>query len=121
MLSPLLLMLPHYLGYAPYLFTFGPSGGIVYPVVALIFTLPASWIPPSAVDVAILSLVPRPLSWISQVPGEAMAWSYRFFVGPVAALLYGASLVAIATTVAWTRRRIGSVLSARTRARLSRP
>ena len=58
---------------------------------------------------------------ITEVPGEAMAWSYRFFVGPVAALLYGASLVAIATTVAWTRRRIGSVLSARTRARLSRP
>jgi len=121
MLSPLLLMLPHYLGYAPYLFTFGPSGGIVYPIVALLITLPASWIPPSSVDVAILSIPPRPLAWISQVPGEAMAWSYRFFVGPVAALLYGASLVAIATTVAWARRRIGSALSARARARLSRP
>ncbi len=106
MLSPLLLMLPHYLGYAPYLFTFGPSGGIVYPIVALLITLPASWIPPSSVDIAILSIVPRPLSWISQVPGEAMAWSNKFFVGPVAALLYGASLVAIVSIVVWARRRI---------------
>lgn len=39
-LWPLLLFMPYFLGYAPFTFTFGPSGGFVYPLVLDLFSVP---------------------------------------------------------------------------------
>lgn len=88
-LWPLFLFVRHYLGYAPYAFTFGPSGGFVYPDVLLVFSQPVSWITITPVDVAIFQALPRPLSTLSQLTGPATAMSFMTVVGPVGLIAYG--------------------------------
>jgi len=86
--SPLLLFVPHYLGYAPYLFSFGPSGGIIYPTFALLMSLPFGWLPFNSVEISFLKLLPQPLAYISQVPYSPMAISFRGAVSPTVLILY---------------------------------
>ncbi len=88
--SPLLLFVPYYLGYAPYLFTYGPTGGIVYPVFAMIVSIPFSWFPFNPVEVWVLERLPQPLWHISQVPAAPMAMSFWGAVSPTALLLFAA-------------------------------
>jgi hypothetical protein len=91
-LWPLLLFLPYFLGYAPFAFTFGPSGGFVYPGVLLLFSVPVMWFPGTAIDVAILRALPRPLWALSQMTGPAMAMSSMAFIGPIGLTLYGVTV-----------------------------
>lgn len=86
--SPLLLFIPYYLGYSTYLFSFGPSGGVLYPLFALILSLPFIWIPFNAFDIAILSQVPQPLISISQVPFSPSAVSFHGGISPTSLLVY---------------------------------
>ncbi len=80
--SPILLFAPHYLGYAPYLFSFGPSGGILYPQFALLISIPFGWIPYNPIEIELLKVLPQPLAYISQVPFSPMAISFRGGVSP---------------------------------------
>jgi hypothetical protein len=80
--SPLILFIPHYLGYAPYLFSFGPSGGILYPKFAMLVGLIFGWIPFNALEIEVLKMLPQPLSYISQTPSESMAISFSGRVSP---------------------------------------
>jgi len=80
--SPLLLFVPHYLGYAPYLFSFGPSGGILYPLFAMLISLPFGWVPFNPIEIELLKVLPQPLSYISQVPFSPMAMSFSGSVSP---------------------------------------
>lgn len=80
--SPLLLFVPHYLGYAPYLFSFGSSGGILYPLFAVLISTPFGWVPFNPIEIELLKLLPQPLSYISQVPFSPMAMSFNGSVSP---------------------------------------
>jgi hypothetical protein len=86
--SPLLLFLPHFLGYAPYLFSFGSSGGILYPILARLASLPFGWLPFNPVEISILKHIPQPLSYISQVPFSPMAMSFYGNVSPTILCVY---------------------------------
>lgn len=86
--SPILLLLPHYLGYAPYLFSYGPSGGIIYPSFALLMSLPFGWLPFNHVEIELLKHLPQPLAYISQVPYSPMAISFRGAVSPTVLIVY---------------------------------
>lgn len=81
-LSPLLLFTPYFLGYAPYLFSFGETGGIVYPAFAVTVSLPFQWSGLNPVDVTVLNLLPNPLMHITQVPYSPMAVSRYAAVSP---------------------------------------
>ena len=80
--SPLLLFIPHYLGYAPYLSSFGPSGGILYPLFATLIGLPFGWLPCNPIEIELLNVLPQPLLYISQVPFSPMAISFGGGVSP---------------------------------------
>jgi hypothetical protein len=86
--SPLLLFIPHYLGYAPYLFSFGPSGGILYPAFAILVGLPFGWIPFNPIEIWFLKMLPQPLAYISQIPFSPMAISFKGAVSPTVLLIY---------------------------------
>lgn len=89
-LSPLILLLPHYLGYAPFLYSSGASGGILYPVFALLVSIPLGWLPYNSIDIEILNSLPRPFLYMSQVPFSPMAISFKGGVTPTALLIYSA-------------------------------
>jgi hypothetical protein len=86
--SPLLLFIPHYLGYAPYLFSFGPSGGILYPLFAMLVGVPFGWVPFNPVEIWFLKMLPQPLAYISQIPFSPMAISFKGAVSPTVLLVY---------------------------------
>lgn len=94
--SPLLLMLPHYLGFAPLLFTHGPSGAYAYSASVILFTLPftipvmllkPAWLY-EMIDRHILAIFPKPLGAISQGPSSPLAVSFWGYVSPTVLLIY---------------------------------
>ena len=101
--SPFLLFIPYYLGYAPYLFTFGPSGGILYPAFALLVSIPFTWFPFNPVEIWILQHIPHPLWYIAQVPVGMMAISFWASVSPTALLLFAGIVQILAFS--WRKRR----------------
>ncbi|TAA48420.1 hypothetical protein [Corallincola spongiicola] len=86
--SPLLLFTPFYLGYTPYLFSSGGSGGILYPLLAMLGSIPFIWIPYNSFDIGFLNMLPRPLAFISQVPSSQMAVSFFGGVSPTILFTY---------------------------------
>lgn len=94
--APLLLFLPYYLGYAPYLFSFGASGGILYPLFTMLLSTLFALIPLNQVDVILLQALPQPLSYISQVPYSPMAISFTGGVSPTMLCLFAASVLILA-------------------------
>lgn len=103
--SPLLLFLPHFLGYAPYLFSFGPSGGILYPLFAGLMSLPFGWIPFNPIEISILQYLPQPLSYISQVPFSPMAMSFYGSVSPTALCAYAGLILMLSKAISKYRKR----------------
>ena len=103
--APFLLFLPFFLGYAPMTFTFGPSGGFVYPLYLMLASLPMGIIPCSGLDGLVLHLFPNVLSCLSQVPGRPMAATRIACVGPVSSVAFGALLLAVILAVIYVRRR----------------
>lgn len=102
-LSPILLFLPHYLGYAPYLFTFGPSGGILYPLFAMLFALPFAWIPYNPIEIEILKILPQPLTYVSQAPASPMALSYGANISPT--ILFIFAVIVLLSGKMWKKYR----------------
>ena len=94
-LAPFLLFLPYFLGYAPMTFTFGPSGGFVYPGYLMLAALPMQLVPCSVLDRVLWELLPSLLAPLSQVPGSPAGASRMFCVGPASSLIFGALLVAV--------------------------
>jgi hypothetical protein len=88
-LAPLLLAVPFYLGYAPYAFTFGPTGGFFYSSMLVLVMLPVFLLPCTPLDIAILTALPRPLVELSQLSGPAMAMTSITCLGPVSLVAYG--------------------------------
>jgi len=109
--APLLLFLPFYLGYAPLAFTFGPSGGLLYPLYLLFASLPLGAIPCTPIDRAVLEALPRILDSLSQLPGPPAAITFYACIGPIACLVGGVAASATYLLVA----RIGAKVLARTR------
>jgi len=104
--SPLLLFFPHFIGYAPYLFSFGPSGGILYPIFASFMSLPFGWLPFNPVEISILSYVPQPLSYISQVPFSPLAMSFYGSVSPTVVCVYAGLVLAIGRMVSCRQKKL---------------
>jgi hypothetical protein len=105
-LAPFLLFLPYFLGYAPMTFTFGPSGGFLYPAYLLLAALPLQLIPCSAIDRYLGGLLPEALAPLSQVPGSPAAASYVLCVGPASSLFFGVLLVVSVSllSLAWSNQ-----------------
>ncbi len=97
--SPLLLFIPHYLGYAPYLFSFGPSGGILYPLFAMLYSIPFGWIPFNPIEVELLKVLPQPFSYITQVPFSPMAMSFRGSVSPTVLCAFAGIILIISNVL----------------------
>jgi hypothetical protein len=93
--APLLLFIPFFLGYAPMTFTFGPSGGVLYPLYLALAALPMSVVPCSGLDVAIWRRLPMVLAPLNQLPGAPLAWSNSACVGPLSSLAFGVLLGAL--------------------------
>jgi hypothetical protein len=93
--APFLLCLPFFLGYAPMTFTFGPSGGFVYPAYLALASLPMKIVPCSALDGFVWQFFPSVLSSLSQVPGRPAAATFMGCVGPVSSLAFGLILLAV--------------------------
>src|SRR5262245_7517921 len=90
-LTPLLFMLPAYLGYATMSFSSaGPSGGVAYPWILIRF--PQAWF--ASLDRTLFLALPKFLAPLSQLPGPPMALSWRSMPGPATALAMGALLAA---------------------------
>lgn len=104
--APFLLFLPFFLGYAPMTFTFGPSGGFVYPVYLTLASVPMQILPCSALDGFFWELFPQVLFDLSQVPGAPMAASTFACVGPVSSLAFGLLLLAIVWGIIQLVRRL---------------
>jgi hypothetical protein len=103
--APFLLFLPFFLGYAPMTFTFGPSGGFVYPYYLLLASLPMNIVPCSVLDGVVWQLFPNILSGLSQVPGSPVAVSSMTCVGPVSSLGFGMVLLAGVSAVIYIHRK----------------
>lgn len=97
--SPLLLFFPHFLGYAPYLFSFGASGGILYPLFTGLLSLPLGWLPFNPIDIHILKLIPQPLTYISQIPFSPAAMSFRGSVSPTVLCVYAGVVLIISKLI----------------------
>jgi len=93
--APLLLFLPYFLGYAPMTFSFGPSGGFIYPAYLMVASLPLHFIPCTRADEVVWNSLPKILSPLSQLPGHPLAASFMVCVGPVSSLIAGVSVVAL--------------------------
>jgi hypothetical protein len=99
---PLILFIPHYLGYAPYLFSSGPSGGILYPLFAIMLVaLPFGWVPFNLIDIWILELLPQPLMYISQGPASPLALSFHSGVSPTVLIIY--AILILASNKLWRK------------------
>ena len=92
-LSPFLLFLPYFLGYAPMTFSFGPSGGFVYPIYLILAAFAMQIVPCTVADSYLWDLLPQLLAPLSQVPGSPVAVSFMFCIGPASALIFGLLLV----------------------------
>jgi hypothetical protein len=103
--APFLLFLPFFLGYAPMTFTFGPSGGLVYPLYLALASLPMSIVPCSVFDGFVWQLFPKLLSGLSQVPGSPMAATRIACVGPVSSLAFGVVLLAGVSAIIYARKK----------------
>jgi hypothetical protein len=97
--APFLLCLPFFLGYAPMTFTFGPSGGFVYPIYLALASFPMKIVPCSALDSFVWQFFPSILSSLSQVPGRPAAATFMGCVGPVSSLGFGLLLLACISAV----------------------
>jgi len=97
--SPIILFIPHYLGYAPYLFSSGPSGGILYPLFAMLFSLLFCWLPFNPLEIWLLERLPHPLAYISQVPASPLALSFRGAVSPT--VLIGFAVFVLSVSNYW--------------------
>lgn len=102
--APFLLFLPFFLGYAPMTFTYGPSGGFVYPVYLMLASFPMSIVPCSVLDGFVGQFFPTILSGLSQVPGSPLALTRTACVGPVSSLAFGLVLLAGISAVTYFRR-----------------
>ena len=95
-LAPLLLYLPHALGYAPAVFHARPSGGLVYPALIVLFLLPALLFPRTPLDVVARNELPDVLEPLNQVPTTPATWlSPSVGLGPTGVILYGLALAAL--------------------------
>ncbi len=103
--APFLLFLPYFLGYAPMTFTFGPTGGFVYPMYLMLASLPMKVVPCSAADQFIWPFFPQFLGDLSQLPGSPMAASQMACVGPASSVAFGALVVAIVCAVLYVANR----------------
>jgi len=104
-----LLLLPHYLGYAPLAFTSAwPGGGVLYSSIVIHFR----GMPWTALDTALLEHAPRILEPLSQPTGPAMVLSGLGGAGPVATsvigIAVGALTFAVGTAVRYTRGTLTS-------------
>ena len=113
--APFLLFIPFFLGYAPMTFTFGPSGGILYPLYLVLASIPMSAVPCSQLDIAVWPHLPHVLGWFTQLPGAPMAATNFACVGPASSLGFGLLvawvLVAGRFTVAGGRRLLDHIRS----------
>ena len=99
--SPLLLFVPHFLGYVPYLFSFGASGGILYPAFAMLLSLPFSWIPVNSIEMELLGGLPQPLQYISPVPFSPMAMSFMGAVSPTGLCVFAVLVLGGGKVITW--------------------
>ena len=91
-LAPVLLYVPHALGYAPSVFHARPSGGLVYPALMMLL-IPALLFPRTTLDAALRHAMPDLLEPLNQVPSAPDRWiSPSAALGPMGVLLYGAVL-----------------------------
>ncbi len=101
---PLLFMLPVYLGYAIFTFTSaGPSGGVLYPWLAVIAGSRGTF---TSLDHQIVEYLPQVLEPLSQPIGSPMALSGRGLTGPTAAVVTGVVIGLVAGAAAWCWRRL---------------
>ncbi len=112
-LVPLLLLLPWYLGYVPWVFTSAfPDGGILYPWLVI----PLRGFTWTKVDSFILQHIPKILEPLSQSSGAPMAISGLGAFGPVAAfwtgLVIGACSFAVGTMYRFIRKPSSCATSA---------
>jgi len=103
--APFLLFLPYFLGYAPMTFTFGPSGGFIYPGYLLLASIPMQLVPCSPADTYLWEILPPVLSQLSQVPGTPLAVTYMSCTGPASSLFFGVVLVIVGVliTFVWSK------------------
>jgi len=90
-LSPLLLFFPFYLGYAPFTFTYGPSGGLVYPLLLIfifVVSQPVFGFPYNSLDLWILQNIPQLLSPITQIPVAMYAISFYGGMSPTVLIVF---------------------------------
>jgi hypothetical protein len=102
--APFLLFLPFFFGYAVFTFTYGPSGGFVYPAYLGLASLPMRIVPCSDLDGFAAEFFPNFLSGLSQLPGSPMATTITECVGPVSSLGFGLLLLAIVSGVIFLSR-----------------
>ena len=105
-LAPFLLFLPFFLGYAPMTFTFGPSGGFVYPIYLILASLPMQIVSCSNLDGVVWEHLPNVLAGLSQLPGSPLAATGLGCVGPVSSLAFGVLLLASVSVVVYFGRRL---------------
>ena len=103
--APLALHVPFYLGYAPMTFTFGPSGGFLYPLLLQVATLGTLFLTPTIIDYWILSIVPRILAPLSQLPGPPTAATFYSGGAPFLLAMFGLAVVSLAAVGPTLRRR----------------
>jgi hypothetical protein len=76
-------------------FTYGPSGGFVYPFYLMLASLPMQIVPCSALDGFVWQHLPNVLDSLSQLPGSPLAATHTMCVGPVSSFGFGILLVAV--------------------------
>jgi hypothetical protein len=86
-------------------FTFGPSGGFVYPIYLMLASLPMNIVPCSPLDGFVTGLFPNVLSGLSQVPGSPMAATHMACVGPVSSLGFGVLILASVSAAIYIARK----------------
>jgi hypothetical protein len=95
-LAPFLCFVPLFLGYAPNSLTYGPSGGIVYPMYLEYVAIPLQLTPCTPLDGPVWQTFPQVLSGLSQLSGSPLAMSLRTCVGLVSSLVF--ALVVVGAT-----------------------
>ncbi len=104
--SPILLLAPHYLGYSPYLFTFGLSGGILYPAFVGVVYSAFGGIPINATDIWLFEELPQPLRHISQIPAAPLTISRWTAISPTALLVFAGVVLVIARLLRQYKRML---------------
>lgn len=94
--TPLFIMMPYYLGYAPYAFTSAdPKGGVLYPYLIELGRV-HFW---TSLDTFIFEQLPPILEPLSQSPGSILSMSESSPLGPVVALMVGAAMGILAAGI----------------------